>query len=162
VKEVDIPAEPDDFYAHGRVVQSGEAAAAHSTLFPQFRESYRPLLRATLETGAAQHSADYIKALSQVRYVRRAIMDIQKDGDVFLMATAPSTAPLGLESTGNPILCAPGSFTGLPAISLPSGIGASGLPLAVQLLGKHWGEAGLLSAAAWVEKQLGFDKTPPL
>jgi Asp-tRNA(Asn)/Glu-tRNA(Gln) amidotransferase A subunit family amidase len=32
----------------------------------------------------------------------------------------------------------------------------------VQLLGKQWDETGLLSAAAWVEKQLGFDKTPPL
>jgi Asp-tRNA(Asn)/Glu-tRNA(Gln) amidotransferase A subunit family amidase len=60
------------------------------------------------------------------------------------------------------MLNAPASFSGLPSISLPSGIGIGGLPLAVQLVGKHWGEADLLAHAAWVESELGFDQTPPL
>ena len=34
--------------------------------------------------------------------------------------------------------------------------------VSVQLIGKHWQEADLLRHAAWVEKELGFDKTPPL
>jgi Asp-tRNA(Asn)/Glu-tRNA(Gln) amidotransferase A subunit family amidase len=162
VKEVDIPAEPDDFYSTGRIIQAGEAAAAHATLFEQFRDSYRPLLKEVLIRGSEMPAALYVKATSQVRYIRRALLDILKDGDVLLMASAPTTAPLGLNSTGSPILCAPASFTGLPSISLPSGIGIGGLPLAIQLVAPHWQETRLLSAAAWVEKELGFDKTPPL
>ncbi|MGE0056834.1 MAG: amidase [Dehalococcoidia bacterium] len=162
IKEVDIPAEPEDFYATGRIIQGAESAAVHATLFEQFRDSYRPLIKEVLIRGNEIPASQYVRAMTQIRYVRRALTDILDGGDVLLMATAQTTAPLGLNSTGNPILCAPASFTGLPSISLPSGIGEGGLPLAVQLIGKPWQEATMLNAAAWVEGELGFDKSPPL
>jgi amidase len=49
----------------------------------------------------------------------------------------------------------------MPAISLPSGA-ASGLPLAVQLVGAPWSEARLLAAGAWCERAIGFAAGPPL
>ncbi len=162
VVEVDIPAEPEDFLARGRIIAASEAAAAHTMLFKTFRDEYGPNMRNQIDRGLQIPAADYVQAMSQVRYIRRALSDILKGGDVMLMAVAPTTAPHGIASTGNAVFCAPASFTGLPSISLPSGIGASGLPLAVQLVGAHWQEATLLSSAAWVEQQLGFDKTPPL
>jgi len=162
VREVDIPAEPDDLLAHGRIIQAAETAAAHAMLFQTFREAYRPRLRTLIDQGLDIAATEYIQASSQLRYIRRALIDILKDGDVLLMASAPSTAPLGLESTGNAILCAPASFSGLPSISLPSGIGAGGLPLAVQLVASHWQEATLLRSAAWVERQLAFHGTPAI
>ena len=45
--------------------------------------------------------------------------------------------------------------TGQPAVSVPAGFTEDGLPLAVQLVGKPWGEAGLLATAAWCEAALG-------
>lgn len=162
VKEVDIPAEPDDLLNTGRIIQAGEAIAAHSLLFEQFRDQYRPLIREVLDSGLSLPVAQFVRAQGQIRYIRRALVDILAGGDVLLMASAQSTAPRGLESTGSPMLCAPASFTGLPSISLPSGLGEGGLPLAVQLVGKHWREADLLSHAAWVEQQLDFQQTPPL
>lgn len=62
-------------------------------------------------------------------------------------------------STGDPMLCAPWSFAGLPAISLPSGLARDGLPLAIQLVSE--GEPRLLAVAAWCEAMLGFSGTPP-
>ncbi|PLS21276.1 amidase [Neptunicoccus cionae] len=47
------------------------------------------------------------------------------------------------------------TVTGLPAISVPVGIGSRGLPVALQLIGKPRGEAGLLAAARAVEVAVG-------
>jgi amidase len=81
--------------------------------------------------------------------------------DALLLPTAPTAAPEGLGSTGDPAFCAPASFAGLPAISLPSGLGEGGLPLAVQLVAAPGGEAALLALARWVEALLGFSANPP-
>lgn len=45
--------------------------------------------------------------------------------------------------------------TGLPAISVPCGLGPRGLPVGLQLIGKPRGEAGLLAAARAVEMAVG-------
>ena len=45
--------------------------------------------------------------------------------------------------------------TGLPAISVPVGIGPRGMPVGVQLIGKPRGEAALLAAARIVERAMG-------
>ena len=79
---------------------------------------------------------------------------------VLLTPVAPAPAPAGLASTGDPRFCAPWSFIGVPAISLPSGIAATGLPLAVQLVAGPGREAELLGAAAWCEHVLGFSAGP--
>lgn len=47
------------------------------------------------------------------------------------------------------------TVTGLPAISVPVGLGPRGLPVGLQLIGKPRGEAGLLAAARTVELAVG-------
>jgi aspartyl-tRNA(Asn)/glutamyl-tRNA(Gln) amidotransferase subunit A len=162
VKEVDIPSEPEDFIKTGRVVQSTESASVHKELYARHGPSYGPQIGGQVARGLEILATDYVRAWSQVRYVRRALIDLLGGGDVIMMPTAPSTAPADLGTTGNAVFCAPASFCGLPSISLPSGIGASGLPLAVQLIAAPWQESRLLSAAAWVEQQLAFDQSPPI
>lgn len=50
--------------------------------------------------------------------------------------------------------------TGLPAISVPVGLGPRGLPVGLQLIGKPRGEAALLQAAALVEQVMGGPMGP--
>jgi amidase len=52
------------------------------------------------------------------------------------------------------------TVTGCPAISVPCGFTAAGLPIGLQLVGKPRGEAALLSAAALFEQHLGLAQTP--
>jgi Asp-tRNA(Asn)/Glu-tRNA(Gln) amidotransferase A subunit family amidase len=82
--------------------------------------------------------------------------------DALLSPTAPGVAPASLASTGDGSLCAPWSYSGVPAISLPSGVAPSGLPHAIQLVAAAGRDAHLLGVAAWCERVLGFAAAPPL
>ncbi|MGB0799336.1 MAG: amidase family protein, partial [Planktomarina sp.] len=50
--------------------------------------------------------------------------------------------------------------TGLPAMSVPVGRDANGVPVGLQLIGKPRGEADLLAAASMVERVMGGPMTP--
>jgi Asp-tRNA(Asn)/Glu-tRNA(Gln) amidotransferase A subunit family amidase len=71
------------------------------------------------------------------------------DGVITLSATG--AAPVGLQSTGDPIFAVPGSLLGVPAVSLPI-LRAEGLPLGFQVLGFEQQDAALFSVAAWLRE----------
>ncbi len=76
-----------------------------------------------------------------------AVLAARYDAAVTLSATGP--APLGLQSTGDPIFVVPGSCLGVPVISLPL-LTAEELPLGLQLLGFLDADAGLIGTARGV------------
>ena len=56
----------------------------------------------------------------------------------------------------------PMSLAGIPAISIPAGLGApSGLPVGFQIAGPAFSETRLLDAAHAIESAIGFDGAPP-
>jgi Asp-tRNA(Asn)/Glu-tRNA(Gln) amidotransferase A subunit family amidase len=72
--------------------------------------------------------------------------------DLWISPAAPGPAPKGLESTGDPVMNLPWTHAGLPALNLPSGRNADGLPLGLQLTG-HWhADEMLLAWAAGIEQ----------
>jgi amidase len=54
------------------------------------------------------------------------------------------------------------TVTGCPAISIPCGFTASGLPVGLQLVGSPYGETELLRSAAWCERVLGASLKAPI
>ncbi len=52
------------------------------------------------------------------------------------------------------------SITGLPAIAIPVGFSAQGLPIGIQILSHGKREADLFRLAAWIERELALPKTP--
>ena len=78
------------------------------------------------------------------------------DGVVTLSATG--AAPLGLQSTGDPIFAVPGSLLGVPAISLPV-LRAEDLPLGLQVMGFEQQDASLFRVATWL-RDLFEDSLP--
>ncbi len=55
----------------------------------------------------------------------------------------------------------PVNMAGLPAMSVPVGHGAGGMPVGLQLIGRPWDEAGLLAVGAALEGAAGERLRPP-
>jgi Asp-tRNA(Asn)/Glu-tRNA(Gln) amidotransferase A subunit family amidase len=85
---------------------------------------------------------------------RAHLDDIFGEFDVLLTPSAAGEAPKGLGSTGNPSFNSIWTLAWTPCVTLPSGIGPSGLPLGIQLVGKRFADEALLDKAAWVEGRL--------
>ena len=60
------------------------------------------------------------------------------------------------------IYTTPASLTGLPAIAVPSGMDAEGLPLSLQLTARPFAEATMLRVARAFEKEVGWRVAPRL
>src|SRR5215213_6826599 len=59
--------------------------------------------------------------------------------------------------------CVPWNHLGNPAMAVPFGFGADGMPLSVQIIGRRGDESTLLSLAAQIEAERPWaDRTPPL
>jgi Asp-tRNA(Asn)/Glu-tRNA(Gln) amidotransferase A subunit family amidase len=82
--------------------------------------------------------------------------------DCLVAPAAPGPAPRDLTTTGDASFNAPSSFSGLPAITIPSGLNAEGLPLAIQFMGPAFAEDRLLAAARWCEATLNINLKPAL
>ena len=82
--------------------------------------------------------------------------------DVVLMPTTPQAAfAHGRAPTTQADFTGLANIAGLPALSLPSGVSAEGLPVAVQLVGRRGSEATLLALAARIDATLGAYRFPP-
>ncbi len=91
----------------------------------------------------------------QARAALRARCDaIFERVDLLSTPTQPDSAP-PLGTPAWTTFTAPFNILGWPAISLPVGLGESGLPLGSQLVGKPWDEAAVLRAAHAVEAGIG-------
>jgi Asp-tRNA(Asn)/Glu-tRNA(Gln) amidotransferase A subunit family amidase len=162
VADVELPPSSARIHQAGNTVVRAEAAAYHAPLFDAHGPEYPPGIREAIEEGRRIAAVDYLAAQHERRVFRAEMAVIAARYDALLLPTVAAPAPRGLHSTGDPYFCAPWSFAGMPAIALPSGMDATGLPLSVQLVGGLWAEARLLGAAAWCERVIGFSAAPML
>jgi aspartyl-tRNA(Asn)/glutamyl-tRNA(Gln) amidotransferase subunit A len=160
IEEVLLPDSAEKVQDAHAVVMRVEAAAHHRERFADHADSYRPFIHAIVEEGLSIPGFEYARARKLQREFRRDMTRALEGLDALLMPVAPTPAPNGLESTGDPRLCVPGSFSGLPAIAIPSGLSADGLPLAVQLISGSFAEDRLLATASWCEAALAFHDRP--
>lgn len=161
VSEVTLPASFASIHEAGQAVLQGEAATYHEPLHRAHAADYRPRTRALIEAGLAQRAVDYVRAQQARRRFRDDVMPRLAGVDALVTPAAPSTAPRGLGSTGDPWFCAPWTFAGVPAITLPATVSSDGLPHAIQLVGAADADARLLGVAEWCESILGTGAAPP-
>lgn len=79
------------------------------------------------------------------------------ESDVVLTPASTGEAPDIEHGTGDPVFSRAWTLLGSPAVSIPFGKGASGLPLAIQLVARKDDDGALLAAAEWVERALAQD-----
>ena len=139
-----------------RTIMLYEAARLLSALQDRERARLSPKLNAALDEGRGIARADYDAAMGERT---RAIADFTRwmDGfDAVLAPAAPSAAPRGLDSTGDPACCTLWSLLGFPALTIPVGRNAAGLPIGLQIASVAGADDLLLATAAWCERRLPF------
>ncbi len=97
--------------------------------------------------------ADYAAALAKRAAARATLATLMQECDALISVTAAGGAPVGLETTGDPIFVVPGSYLGVPGVALPV-LEADGLPLGLQLLGNPRDDAALFGHAAFIDDLL--------
>ena len=162
VEELPSPGGIEDSMRDQRIIMAVEAAAFHEPMYRRQAQDYQPLLREMLRRGLETDGVKYSRALeSRTRFIAAADALADK-ADVLLTPTTPTPALADVTNTGNPLFQGPWTYCGLPAITVPSGLAASGLPLGIQLVSARFQEPRLLAAARWCESVLDVTLSPPL
>lgn len=133
-------------------------------------EVKRRILLGTYVLSAGAYQTYYLQALKVRTLIRQDFERAFEQVDVLATPTTPTTAFRLGERLERPMrmyqsdLCTvPVNLAGLPAISLPCGQDAGGLPVGLQLIGRYLDEVGLLRAAYAFEQVAGCRAAvPPL
>jgi aspartyl-tRNA(Asn)/glutamyl-tRNA(Gln) amidotransferase subunit A len=130
-------------------------------------EVKRRIMIGTYVLSAGFYDAYFNRAQKVRTLIARDFDRVWKDVDLLLTPTTPSAAfALGEKSDDpvamylNDVFAVPASLAGLPAISVPAGLNAEGLPLGLQIIGKALDEQGVLNAALAFEERAGFVARP--
>jgi len=157
---IDLPPSFDTGHAvHTNVMVAGMAHHL-GHYYERGREQLSDRMCQAIEDGRKVLATDYLAGIDHIRRMNADLALVFSRYDAILTPATTGTAPLGLETTGDPAFCALWSLAGTPAISLPLLFGANGLPIGVQLIGPIGGDAGLLRTAAWLAAQKGMDVIP--
>ena len=131
-------------------------------------EVKRRILLGTFALASGYYEAYYGRAM-RVRQLLAADFDRAfATADVIVCPSIPAPAFRVGEKTDDPltmylsdVFTVPASLAGLPAISVPSGLTRSGLPLGIQVLGPRFGEDAVLAAARALEEGVAFPDVLP-
>jgi aspartyl-tRNA(Asn)/glutamyl-tRNA(Gln) amidotransferase subunit A len=130
-------------------------------------EVKRRIMTGTYVLSAGYYDAYYIKAQKVRALINSDFMRAFGEVDLLLGPTTPTVAfPLGDKTSDpitmylNDIYTIGANLAGLPAMSIPAGF-AGGLPVGVQLIGPHFGEAKLLNAAHMFQKETDWHLKAP-
>lgn len=161
VREITLPASFNALTASASLILRTEMYAYHREQFARSRDLYGPLNTAVLDTGGRTSAADYVLATRQRPDLAAKLAESLAGVDMALTPGTPAPAPRNTSTTGDASFQAPWTYAGLPAVALPSGVNAWGIPLGIQLIGHLWDDAALLRHAMWCERVIGFSEHPP-
>ena len=132
-------------------------------------EVKRRIMLGTYSLSAGYYDAYYGQAQKVRTLVMRDFDAAYERFDLLLGPTSPTTAFKIGEKSADPlamylsdIFTIPSNLAGNPSISVPSGLDERGLPVGLQLIGKHLDESTVLRAAHAFEQELGFSARPRL
>ena len=133
-----------------------ELARTHARWFAEHGSRYHELTAAAVRQGQAIAVEEYDAAVAACAVFRAGLVArMDAEGiDAWVAPSAAGPAPEGLAGTGSPAMSLPWSQAGLPAVSVPAGTTAAGLPLGLQCVGRPGADEQLLALAAVLEPAL--------
>ena len=162
--EVDVPTD--------RTVQAAESYAYHAEFVARSPELYQPETLRRIRTGKDISPAEFKTRRRELDQIRRHIDAAFNEVDVLVTPTVPVPAPPIDELKQNPDQLRPRELLllrntrpvnvwGLPAISVPCGFTAAGLPIGLQIIAAHWREDTLINLAYAYEQATDWHKRQP-
>ena len=130
-------------------------------------EVRRRVLIGTYVLSAGYYDAYYLKAQRVRTLIARDFAAAFERVDCLLAPIAPSAAFAIDDKSDDPVamylndvFTVPANLAGLPALSVPAGLSADGLPLGLQVIGRAFDEATVLRVAQIVERAADFKHRP--
>ncbi len=165
VAETTIP-DLEVSFAAGTIIMGSEGAALHGADLRQRPELFSDELRGGFMVGSLYPAADYVQAQRFRQGFAADVENLFADFDALIMPTVPVAAtpiddtppehgPLRNRNT------VPFNLSGHPALSLPCGFTAQGLPIGLQIVGRAFGEAEPLAVAAAYEGATDWHQRHP-
>lgn len=149
------------YFAAQRIIMYSEAAAVHEDDFRNNLDLYGPYAIERFLPGYFLTATDYVQACRRRGELTRELADVFRSIDLLLIIGALGVAPpihsVARNSlvNGTPSANAPFNLTGSPAMSVPAGLSADGLPLSVQIVGRNFDEFSIYRAARVIEAGMG-------
>lgn len=143
----------------------------HRATYPSRADEYGPGLGGLVKAGQAVSGIDVAAAINVADLVKARIRALFDDVDLLLVPALPLLTPgVGVieAQMGEDLAAAvrafsytvPFNVTGSPSITMPSGF-HDGLPLALQLVGRHFGEADLVRAGSAYQSATDWHRRRP-
>ena len=167
LQEVTIPS-LEYVRAANSVIMLSEAFAFHEKNLKSRPQDFGEMVRARFRIGGLFNASDYVQSQRVRKLVNREFAEVLQKVDVLVTPTMtqPAAAFEGYDATSTvrgPSFTAPFNLTGLPAISVPCGFTASGLPVGMQISGKPFDEPGVIRAAyAYQQAARWFEQRPSI
>lgn len=173
IREVSVPG--GDPIRWWTTLAAAEGYAANRRLLESSRELLEPVTVEMLELGIPITASDYLDALAWQRAYTAQWSRLFEDYDALLCPATQQSAfdadldwPVELDGNRMPFppmgwaaLCLPANLTGQPAVSIPGGLTASGLPVGLQVIGAHGADMYTLRIAELLADVIGGAATSP-
>jgi aspartyl-tRNA(Asn)/glutamyl-tRNA(Gln) amidotransferase subunit A len=130
-------------------------------------EVKRRVLIGTYVLSAGYYDAYYLRAQKVRALILQDFTEVFQRVDALLTPTTPTAAFAQGERMDDPItmylndiFTVPANMSGSPGLSVPAGLDAHGLPLGLQVLGRHFDEETVFAVGAALERAAGFSARP--
>jgi len=166
VREVSLAVNTD------RSLQAAESYASHADWVAKSPGLYDPETLRRIRAGEKFTAADQVRLSEELADERRKIASVFEQVDLLITPTVPVPAPAISPLKEKPDTLRPTELLllrntrpfnvwGLPAISIPCGFTATGLPIGLQIAGPHWGDSLVLSLAHAFQQVTEWHKRKP-
>ena len=154
--------------AANTIIMLSEAYAYHEKNLKARPQDFGEMVRDRFRIGGLFQSSDYVQSLRCRQIVKKEFAQVFQQVDLLVSPTMtqPAAAFEGYDASSTvrgPSFTAPYNLTGLPAISIPCGFTAGGLPVGMQIAGKPFDEPGVIRAAyAYQQQARWHEQHPPI
>ena len=148
-----------------------ETAFAHRRTYPKQKERYGPALASLIDLGLSLSASDYQRILLNRYDFSGKVKALFQDIDILVVPAQGQASPTleqrkmsrkNPEATASLLrFTAPFDLTGSPALTMPSGFTKTGLPVAIQFVGRHFEEDILIRAGHAYQSETDWHNQHP-